>query len=128
MAKPLLHTIKVVVTDMPGLFDFPDLNTLMRNPITSPEELQPYIERIGLLSMTGPSITSFKSLEKMLRSQNRGDARIASTIKKLQELEKNGLISARERQQALTKMTESYKQLQNSPVKYQTSIPKQTIK
>lgn len=52
------------------------------------------------------NVTSQKTLERMLRKENKGDAVIAAKIKKLQEQEAVGLISPGERQRALNKLTQ----------------------
>ena len=62
-------------------------------------------------------ISSQKTLEKRLRSENRGDSRTASAIKKLQDQERNGLISAGERQRALNRMTKTSKAAKARPTK-----------
>ncbi len=61
-----------------------------------------------------PKVTSQQRLERMLRSENKGDARIAGHIKKLREQEKSGLITAGERQRGLNKLTKSYKKFRST--------------
>lgn len=56
---------------------------------------------------TSPS----NALERRVRAENKGDARTEGRIKRLKEQEKAGLISPRERQQALNKMTKSHKEM-----------------
>jgi len=56
-------------------------------------------------------ITSNTKLERTLRAENKGDARTTGKIKKLREQERSGLISPRERMNALNRMTKSYKSL-----------------
>jgi len=50
-------------------------------------------------------------LERMLRSENKGDARTSGRIKRLREQEEAGLISPGERQRALNRLTKSQKAL-----------------
>lgn len=49
--------------------------------------------------------------EKLVRSENRGDTRIANRIKEIREKEKAGLISQREAEQMINQMSKSYKAL-----------------
>jgi hypothetical protein len=50
-----------------------------------------------------------ESLERRLRSENKGDARTAGRIKRLREQEEAGLISAGEHHRALNSMTKASK-------------------
>jgi len=53
--------------------------------------------------------SSQQRLERTLRSENRGDARMKGRIDSLREKEEAGLISARERANSLNSMTKSSK-------------------
>ena len=56
-------------------------------------------------------VSSQQKLERMLRAENKGDARMTGKIKKLRAQEEGGLISARERMNSLNRMTKSHKAL-----------------
>ena len=56
-------------------------------------------------------VSSQRNVETILRRENPGDARIRGRIKELKQKEEVGLISARERQNALVRMTKSHKAL-----------------
>ena len=49
------------------------------------------------------------TLERTLRSENKGDARVRGRIKELRSREESGLMSAGERQRSLNAMTKSSK-------------------
>ena len=73
-----------------------------------------------------PKASSQTTLEKRLRSENRGDARTKTRIDKLKKQEETGLISPRERQQALNKMTKYSKAKSASPKKKIGGIKRDT--
>ena len=52
-----------------------------------------------------------QAVERMLRSENKGDAHMARKIKKLRAQEDAGLISSGERARALNSMTKSHRKL-----------------
>lgn len=49
--------------------------------------------------------------ERLVRSENRGDARTTARIKEIRAKEKNGLISAGEAERAINRMSKSYKKM-----------------
>ena len=55
------------------------------------------------------------SLEKTLRSENKGDARVKGAIERLRKQEQSGLISAGERHRALNRMTKANKAAKARP-------------
>ena len=58
-----------------------------------------------------PKFTSQTTLERMLRSENKGDEMITGRIRRLQEQESAGLISPGESQRALYRLTKSHKEM-----------------
>ncbi len=62
---------------------------------------------VGTIGKAVKSVAKQTRLERILRSENRGDARVAGRIKELRAREAEGLMSAGERQRALNRMTKS---------------------
>lgn len=62
-------------------------------------------------------VSSNQSLERRIRSESRGDSRTKSSIDKLRKQEENGLISPRERHNALNRMTKYSKEMRAKDTK-----------
>ena len=102
------------VTDVAGLVgdvqsyrENPEQRTLMNYGLSA-AGLLPFVP--AGVTKAVPKFTSQVGLERMLRSENKGDARTTGRIKKLQDQEEAGLISPGERHRALNRLTKSHKE------------------